>query len=59
MKDGVEPPSIKVARINFAFDNNKLWELLEDRGDLHKNAQFDKVTKIEETTLNNIKKNRE
>ena len=53
-----EAPEIKVARISFAYDNYKLWEYLDERGDLLKNCEFEKVSKIEKKILKDIDKNR-
>jgi hypothetical protein len=49
VKDKNNPPSIKVARVHFAYDNFKIWEDLAKRGALLKNGDFKKASDIEST----------
>ena len=57
IKDKDQPPEIKVARVNFAYDNAKLQDSLAERGILLKNGSFNKVTKIEEEINKDVEMN--
>ena len=46
-----EPPSIKIARVQFAYDNAKIWADLAKRATFLKNGDYEKGIEVEKAIL--------